>query len=764
MRGEASPRERLRVAIRGAVQGVGFRPYVHRLASELGLDGWVRNDAAGVLIEAEGPPERLRGFLVRLPLEKPRLSVITSLEPAFLPAEGLAGFSIRESLGGPRTAFVLPDVATCPECLAELRDPRARRFRYPFTNCTHCGPRDSIVESLPYDRPNTTMRRFGMCRACRAEYEDPRDRRFHAQPIACPDCGPQVELWDARGLVLARRDGALLAAARALAEGRVLAVKGIGGFQLWCDAGRAAPVRALRARKRRREKPFALMVPSLAAARALALVSPLEARLLASPESPIVLLDRRPLARVAAEVAPGMSTLGLMLPYSPLHHLLLESFPFPVVATSGNLSEEPMATDERAALEDLGGIADLFLVHDRPIARPVDDSVATVVEGRELILRRARGYAPLPLTLGADLPRVLAVGGHQKAAVAAAVGREVFLSPHIGDLATERSLGAFRAAIARFSQIHGFAPEAVACDAHPDYASTRHARSLGLPVVAVQHHRAHALSCLADNGAAPPALAVVWDGSGWGGDGTVWGGEFLRVTEDACERFARLREFRLPGGEAAVREPRRAALGLLHTLEGRAAWSSALAPVASFSPSDLDVLGQALERGLNSPFTTSIGRLFDAVAALAGLRQEANFEGQAAMELEGAAGDALGAEPYPTALREDAGLIVDWEPLLRALLVDLAKRVPAPVVAARFHAGLIEAIAAVAARAGEKRVALTGGCFQNRRLLRAAIRRLRADGFTPLWHQRVPPNDGGLALGQAVAAAAALRAEAPPCA
>lgn len=750
--------ERLRVAVRGAVQGVGFRPFVHRLAGELGLAGWVANDAGGAVLEVEGGAESVRRFLTRLPAELPAHAVLTGLEPVFLAPAGLTGFSIRASLGGAKTALIQPDIAACPECLREMRDPEDRRYRYPFVNCTHCGPRYSIVEALPYDRANTTMRDFPLCADCRAEYDDPRDRRFHAQPIACPACGPRLELWDATGRVLCRRDAALTAAARALADGKVVAVKGVGGFQLWADAFDEDAVNALRIRKGRRQKPFALMVADLAAARRVAEFDAMEERLLASSEAPIVLLRRRADARVASSVAPGSPRLGVMLANAPLHHLLLAGFPHPVVATSANLSEEPIVTDERRVVETLGGLADLYLVHDRPIARPVDDSVATVVEGRELLLRRARGYAPLPVPAAAELPAVLAVGGHMKNTVALALGRGVFLSQHIGDLSTTAAYDAFLRTIDSLERLYDFRPEAVVCDLHPDYASTRYARGLGVPLVAVQHHHAHALSCLADNGVGPPALGVTWDGSGWGGDGTVWGGEFLRVAPGGSTRFAHLRSFALPGGEAAAHEPRRSALGVLFELAGAEAlgWTD-LPPVAAFTPNERRVLARALERRLSAPRTTSAGRLFDAAAALAGLRQTTTFEGQAAMELENAA-DGCAATGYPFPLVDaDGGLIVDWGPAVRALIADLRASAAVTLVSARFHQGLVDAIVAVAERAGEPRVALSGGCFQNRVLLSGAVRALRAAGFEALWHQRVPTNDGGLALGQAAAAALVLK-------
>jgi len=749
-------RQRLRVSVRGAVQGVGFRPFVYRLARELSLDGWVYNDAAGVLVEAEGDGVALREFLVRLSTEKPALAVLQGVEPTFLAPVGLAGFEIRESpAGGLRRALVLPDVATCPACLAELWDPADRRHRYPFLNCTHCGPRFSILESLPYDRARTTMARFPMCPACRAEYEEPSDRRFHAQPTACPDCGPTLALWDGAGRFLCEGDAALRRAAGALKAGGSVALKGLGGFQLLVDARSEAAVRRLRAAKHREEKPLALMVADLAVAGMLCEISPLEARLLASSEAPIVLLDRRPRDGVAPGVAPGNPCLGVMLPYTPLHHLLMREIAFPVVATSGNASDEPICTDEREALTRLGGMADLFLVHDRPIARPVDDSVARVVGGRELLLRRARGYAPLPVTVPVELPPLLCLGAHLKNTVAVTVGRDVFLSQHLGDLETAPALEAFRHASHDLASLYEVSPVAVACDLHPDYASTREAETAGLPVVRVQHHYAHALACLAENETRPPALGVTWDGTGYGTDGTVWGGEFLRVEADGFTRFAHLRTFPLPGGDKAAREPRRVALGLLWERFGEAALGRTdLAPLAAFSSAELPPLAGMLRRSLNCPRTSSVGRLFDAVASLCGLCQNARYEGQAAMALEFVS-DSKRPAPYPLPLTQDSPGLLDWEPMLDALLADLAEGAPARTVSARFHAALAEAAVAVARRAGLRTVALSGGCFQNRRLVTWTTDALEAAGFRPLTHQRVPPNDGGVALGQALAAAAA---------
>ncbi|MCC6630009.1 MAG: carbamoyltransferase HypF [Chloroflexi bacterium] len=749
-------RERQRIAIGGVVQGVGFRPFVYRLATELGLAGWVSNGAQGVTIEVEGAPDALTVFLLRLEAERPPLAAIHSLEMTTLDPAGYAGFAIRASdAGGPKTALVLPDIATCADCLAEVLDPRDRRHGYPFANCTNCGPRYTIIEALPYDRLNTTMRGFPLCPDCRAEYEDPADRRFHAQPIACPRCGPWLELWASDGRVLAARDEVLARAAVAIRAGQIVAVKGLGGFHLLVDAGDAAAVQRLRRVKMREEKPFALMAASLAEVERDVLLDPLEARLLRAPEAPIVLLRRRPGAtRIAPGVAPGMTTLGIMLPATPLHHLLLARVGRPVVATSGNRADEPIQTDERAALTALTGLADLFLVHNRPIARHVDDSVARVVLDREMLLRRARGYAPLPVTVATALPPALAVGAHQKNTVAVALGRRVFLSQHLGDLEMAAAVAAFRTTIASLTNLFEARPAIVACDLHPDYASTRYAEATGLPVVRVQHHLAHVLACLAENEVAGPVLGVAWDGAGVGVDGAIWGGEFLRVDNAGWARVAHLRAFRLPGGEVAVREPRRAALGLLHALAGAVAldWTD-LPPLATFTPRERTVLATMLARGASAPLTTSAGRLFDAVAALVGLRQRARFEGQAAMLLEQAAVESGAAPAYPVALAVDGPgpLVVDWGPLVLAVVADVRAGMPASRIAARFHATLAEAIGLVAERVGLARVALTGGCFQNALLLELAVARLRRAGFRPYWHQRVPPNDGGIALGQAVA-------------
>jgi hydrogenase maturation protein HypF len=756
--------KRLKMEIRGAVQGVGFRPFVYRLATGLGLSGWVLNDIRGVFLEVEGDPEQLSAFRERILSEAPPRARIQDLNESWLDSIGYEGFQIRTSEAkGTKTVLILPDIATCQDCLTEILDPENRRFRYPFTNCTNCGPRFTIVRDLPYDRPNTTMRGFALCRECRAEYESPLDRRFHAQPTACPACGPQLAAWTASGEVLARGDEALAVAADVLLRGEVLACKGLGGFHLMCDARNEAAVSRLRARKAREDKPFALMVRDLTAARSLAEVSPAAAALLESAEAPIVLLPRLVEGAVARAVAPGRLELGLMLPSTPLHHLLLRAASAPLVATSGNLSEEPICTDELEALSRLAGMGDVFLVHDRPIERHADDSVVRIAAGAPRVLRRARGYAPLPVPVAEELPVILAVGAHMKTAVALSVGRQVFLSQHIGDLETPEAMNAFRRVIADFLRLYEARPALVAHDLHPGYPSTLWAEEWavthGIPSLAVQHHHAHLVSCLAENSAPGPALGVTWDGTGYGTDGTVWGGEFLRGDAGGFTRFAHLRPFRLPGGEAAIREPRRAALAVLFEVFGGDALSREdLPPVRAFSPNERTVLAQMLETGLNAPLTTSAGRLFDAVAALLDLSQRTRYEGQAAMALEAAADPREDAAwPLPLVRREGAPALLDWEPLLRALLEDLKRGVNAGRLAARFHNSLADGIARTAEAAGETRVALTGGCFQNRILFERAAERLSALGFTVLLHREVPPNDGGISLGQVLAGARHLK-------
>ena len=746
--------ERLKVTVRGVVQGVGFRPFVYRLASELGLHGWVLNSAQGVFIEVEGDRPSLQNFLVRLEHEKPPLASIHSLETSFLDSIGYEQFQIRHcNHDGPTTVLIMPDIATCADCLREILDSGNRRYRYPFTNCTNCGPRFTIIESLPYDRPNTSMARFEMCPDCLREYNDPLDRRFHAQPIACPKCGPRLELWDSKGGSIAQRDEALHQALEALLSGKIVAMKGLGGFHLVVDARNEIAVRDLRLRKRREEKPFALMYPSLEAVRNDCKVSELEARLLLSPECPIVLLQRGSrLGRLAPSIAPSSSCFGVMLPYTPLHHLLMREICSPIIATSGNVRDEPICIDEREALQRLKGVADLYLVHDRPIVRHVDDSIVRIICGRESVLRRARGYAPLPVHVREPLPLVLALGAHLKNNVALSIGKEVFISQHIGDLETSQAFAAFQKVASDLQHLYGTSASLIACDLHPDYLSTKYACQLSEKPVYVQHHWAHVLACIAENELDPPVLGVAWDGTGYGTDGTIWGGEFLLGDGQGFERVAHLRKFRLPGGSAAVKDPRRAALGVLYEAWGHeGVGNRGMPPVLQFSGADLAILQQMLAKGINSPVTSSVGRLFDAVASLIGLRQRVTFEGQAAMELEYVVDQSI-EESYLFQLEDGPPLIVNWEPLLKGILADVDRCESVAVISTKFHNALAEAIVGVACRVRVPQIALTGGCFQNRYLAERAISRLRECGFKPYWHQRIPPNDGGIALGQVVAA------------
>ncbi len=762
---------RRRVTVRGAVQGVGFRPFLFREATALGLAGWAANSPDGLVLEIEGAEDGVETLLTRLRRDPPPHAVIAGLAIEEIAPRRERGFTIETSrLDSAPTAQILPDLATCAECLAELFDPGDRRHRYPFITCTHCGPRYTIIESGPYDRARTAMRHFPLCPACQAEYDDPAHRRFHAETNACPACGPRLSLTE--GAAVSRDDEALGAAAQAVREGRIVAIKGIGGFHLIVDARNEAAVARLRTRKRRPDKPLAVMVPALDQARTLCRLSREDEALLTSTARPIV-LARRAGDGIADAVAPGNPYLGIMLPYAPLHHLLMHDLGFPVVATSGNLSDEPIAIDNDEARDRLNGIADLFLVHDRPILRAVDDSIARIVAGRPLVLRRSRGMAPAPLPVRGVTAGIMAMGGHLKTSIAVTRDEAVVVGPHVGDVETVGARQQHARTCKDLTQQLAVEVRSVAHDLHPDYATTLAAKALGHPTTAVQHHLAHVLACMADNQAEGPVLGIAWDGTGYGTDGTIWGGEFLVVTQDGWRRAAHLRPFRLPGGDAAAREPRRAAMGLLHAAYGDEAWTMTdLPPLAAFAAAEREVLRTMLARGVNAPLCSSMGRLFDGFAALCGLRQRATYEGQAAAELEWAAesheaeghdaGRAYDLPPLDNG--DDTPLQLDWTPALDAALADRRAGVSAGAISAGLHAGLTRSIVAVAQRVGLERVALTGGCFQNARLAEAAIAALRAAGFAPLWHRHVPPNDGGIALGQAVWAAWSERRGECPCA
>jgi len=764
---DTDPRQRRRIAVtvRGVVQGVGFRPFVFNTASRLELAGWVLNEADTVRIEVVGPAEKVDSFLQILresPPPQARVETVDVVEMDARENHSPNQFEIRASQGVAAPRPTIPaDLATCPECLAEIRTKGERRYRYPFTNCTNCGPRWSIIGQLPYDRPRTSMAAFEMCADCRREYEDPTDRRFHAQPIACPACGPQLELLDTLGRNAGAGEEALRAAAAAVLAGQVVAVKGLGGFQLLVDATNDDAVRRLRDRKRRYDKPLAVMIGSLEDVQHRCLVSEMEAGALLGYEAPILLLRRREdeaaIVDIAPAVAPANPYLGVMLPYTPLHHLLMDAIARPIVCTSGNLSEEPMAISRKHAVKRLGPIADLFLVHDRPIVRPVDDSVVRVGPQGPQVLRRARGYAPLPIRLCDTGPCVLAVGGHLKNTVALAIDDQAVLSQHVGDLDNLASIEVHRQAIADLVEFFQCRPQAVACDLHPDYASTRTAERLahewGVPLIPVQHHHAHVAACMAEHALGGPVVGFSWDGTGCGTDGTVWGGEVLECCDGHFSRVGHLRTFALPGGDRAGREPRCSAAGLLFEILGPEAAEIAR---SWFRPMELTNLITLLKRGVNSPRTSSTGRLFDAVACLCGLAPVISFEGEAAMELEFAV-DPNEHEAYPLPeVDGPQGPVADWEPLVRAVLEDRKQELGVERISARFHNAMVDWTATVSERIGCADVVLSGGCFQNAVLATRIVERLSKRGLNVYTQRRVPPGDGGVALGQLLIARRSL--------
>ncbi|MEV3971454.1 carbamoyltransferase HypF [Streptomyces sp. NPDC050698] len=755
---------RRRVTVRGTVQGVGFRPFVHRLATDLALAGFVGNTAGGVLIEVEGPPDGVAAFCDRLVREHPPLAAVTGVGVEELPVTGgERSFGIRSTDRSPGSTLLPPDTAACADCLRELGDPADRRHRHPFVTCTHCGPRFTIATGMPYDRAVTTMSGFPMCGECAREYGDPLDRRFHAQPVACPGCGPRLRLMSAsRCAVRPARDADALASARALlAAGRIVAVKGLGGYHLTCDAGRAQSVDTLRARKARGGKPFAVMCADLDAVRRIAEVSASERAALTGPRRPIVLLRRRAQdGGLAPGVCPGSPHLGVMLPYTPLHTLLFglpgdPPGPRVLVMTSGNRSGEPIVTDDDEALTRLAGLADAWLTHDRPIASPCDDSLLRVrPDGTEQVLRRSRGYVPRPLRLPVPVRPALAVGGDLKNALCLGAGDQAWFGPHIGDMGDLATLEAARRAEAHLRALTGVSPEVVAADRHPGYHSSRWAARLaGHAPVLVQHHHAHVASAMAEHGldGTTPVIGVAFDGTGYGDDGTVWGGEILLAGYTGFRRYARLSPAPLPGGDAGVANPCRLALARLWA--AGLPWDADLPCVTACAPDERAVLERQLSGGLACVPTSSMGRLFDAVSSLVGVCHRAGYEAQAALELEAAAASAWGADTSAYAFADG----LDPAPVLSALVTDLRRGTPAAVRAARFHRAVARAVAGICRRArqdtGLATVALSGGVFANALLEEECARLLTDDGFAVLRHGEVPPNDGGLALGQLVVAA-----------
>lgn len=787
------------VHVTGVVQGVGFRPFVHNLALRLGVLGWVKNTSQGVFAQVEGDNAAVEAFVRALREEAPPAAVVQSVIAEDVEPEGFERFEIVHSADEGGMTLVSPDLATCEACAAELLDPDDRRFRYPFINCTNCGPRFTIIDDIPYDRPATSMREFEMCSACSAEYADPADRRFHAQPDACGECGPRLYFqlaaaqevaedallrdaplraalaalpadaawrpglapWQRDREAAAARTDALLAAAEAvIAAGGILALKGLGGFHLACDATNEAAVSRLRTRKHRWGKPLAIMARDLDAVRALADVGPEEAALLGGSVRPIVLLKLRAgetPSPLAPSLAPGLTELGVMLPYTPVHHLLLHDLRRPLVMTSGNLSDEPIATDNGEALQRLSAIADAFLLNDRDIRSRYDDSVARVVAGETQLVRRSRGYAPFPLKApGRTDAHILGVGPEQKNTFTLLKDEFAFVSQHIGDLENAETLDSFEETLALYERLFRITPELVAHDLHPEYLSTKFALALGLPKIGVQHHHAHIASVTAEHGVAEPVVGVAFDGTGYGTDGRIWGGEVLLGDWKGFERFAHLRYVPMPGGAAAVRRPARMALGLLSGIDpaliehpGAAAWRSRLAP------GEETTLRRMIEREVNSPLTSSMGRLFDAIASLVGIRDDAAYEGQAAIELEAAADEGADGA-YAFGLLECDGILIEPEDVIRGILEDLARGVQRSVVAARFHRAVVELIVRIAVlgakESGARYVALGGGVFMNRLVTAGALREIERVGLIPLTHRELPFNDGAVSFGQAVVA------------
>jgi len=758
----------VRIHITGIVQGVGFRPFVYGLAKKLELNGWVRNTSAGVDIEVDGEQDILDDFVKALRDEAPPLSRIDELTASFQTPNGFCSFDIvhSEAVEG---AFqpISPDVSICEDCLRELFDPSDRRYRYPFINCTNCGPRFTIIKDIPYDRPKTTMAPFPMCPHCEVEYTDPLDRRFHAQPVACPVCGPQVWLEQRdTGTTrrLAEEDAAIQKVREMLADGKILAIKGLGGFHLACDATNHEAVIELRNRKLRVDKPFALMMPDIETVEQHCFVNEAEHELLQSGARPIVLLQRKPESPIAKECALGQDTLGVMLPYTPLHYLLLEkteNFPEALVMTSGNLSEEPIATDNEEARERLSSLADAFLMHDRDIHVHCDDSVVRVYDSDIYPIRRSRGYSPFPVKLPFEAPPLLAVGPELKNTFCITNKNYAFLSHHIGDMENYETLQSFEQGIEHFEKLFRVQPEAIAYDLHPNYLATRYALERAerenWEMIGIQHHHAHIAACMAEHGldGSQPVIGLAFDGTGYGEDGAIWGGEVLVADYKSYERAFHLEYFPLPGGDAAIKKPARTVLALLWALG--LDWDENLAPVAEFCAEDRTTLRTQLEKKINTPMTSSMGRLFDAAAALAGVRQSVNYEAQAAIEFEALADpDEHGA--YLFELNQTQ---VQVGCAIEALIADVLAGVPTPVISAKFHNGLAQVTLEICQNLrvvnNINEVTLSGGVWQNITLLRRTLSLLQKDGFVVYIHHQVPTNDGGLSLGQAAIAAARIK-------
>lgn len=774
---------RYEIKITGLVQGIGFRPFIYQIATKLKLNGWVNNSSEGVTIQIESSQELLSLFIDKIKKEKPPLSVIDDIVITSLKLYGYQSFTIIESEKQNHniTTPILPDLSTCNDCLRELFAPENRRYRYPFINCTNCGCRYSIIKTLPYDRAFTTMNQFKMCEECEKEYKNPKDRRFHAQPNACEKCGPHIELWNKKGEVLAKFDQALLATCELIKTGNILAVKGLGGFHLMVSGNDKSAVKRLRQVKNRPDKPFALMYPNLETITQDCYVSEIEKKLLLSPASPIVLLKRKKdhdSDLICAEVAPDNPYLGVMLPYTPLHHLLLKELNFPVVATSGNPSNEPICIDEKQALTKLNTFADYFLVHNRPIFRPVDDSIVRVVKDEIITLRCARGYAPLAIPVNSqDLPHyesknIIALGGHLKGSIALKVNNQVFLSQYLGNLDSLENQELFDKTLHDWLEIYQIKPSSIRCDRHPNYYSSNYAEALINPenqhnilrqksdknqqisLIKVQHHLAHIYSVIMEHKLELPLLGIAWDGTGYGLDNTIWGGEFFYISEDKIERIASFKPFPLLGGEKAIIEPKRITLALLYeTLNPDEKIDNLLTKLAInnyFTPQELKILLKMLEKKINSPLTSSVGRLFDGISCLLKPRDRITFEGQKAMELEYMTDDFITSEIYPFHWQYELNRCnyINWYPLVKNIIKDYQQQKPPYLISAKYHQTLVKIILTISQQVGLKNIVLAGGCFQNKYLLENTINTLESEKFKPYWNQKIPINDGGLPLGQ----------------
>ncbi len=742
----------LTIKVSGAVQGVGFRPFVYKLARKHRVKGHVKNSPDGVRIFAQGDDASIHDFLIHLRSDAPPLAHIQDIRTHPATVNDCKNFKIIHSnTSGEKTAIILPDMSTCDDCLSDITDPGNRRYQYPFTNCTNCGPRFSIIKGLPYDRPATSMSNFEMCDECQFEYNDPNNRRFHAQPNACPDCGPQLVFWDTKGKVTAKKQDALLMAMDAIMKGKIIALKGLGGFQLICDARNPDAVTTLRKRKNRPAKPFAIMVKNKSMAEEFCYISQNELELLTAPQKPIVILDSKCHPTLSKGIAPGNPTLGVMLPYTPLHHLLMMGLGIPIVATSGNLANEPICIDEHEALERLAHIADGFLVHDRPIVRPVDDSVVRWMAGKRMIIRRARGFAPFPFHQKNGKNAILATGAHLKNTVTVTRNTQFFISQHIGNLESDLSTQTLVHVAKDLSQIYDINIQAVTCDHHPDYQSTHFAKSFGLPTYPVQHHLAHVWSVIGEHQLELPILGVAWDGTGLGMDDNIWGSEFFQITEQGWKRFAHLKPFFLPGGDMATKEPRRSALGLLYTAMGEAAFEIPQIQQA-FTPEELTILHSQFAADINMFETTSMGRLFDGVSFLTGFDPQSQFEGQAAMDLEFSIGDFLCRASYPITLHhQDDTHELDWQTMILEIVDEIKLGISRQEIAFKFHQALSNVVMVIARLSRVNRVCLSGGCFQNKSLLEMTIQQLHKEKFSAYWNQEVPINDGGISFGQATA-------------